>query len=84
MGFYNLPDGSFYDPDGYLFNKEGFDEFGGHYDDDNIYIPGEKNEELLEDDNIDEDNYFVEFDDLANELERDDGGYVGPEATNKS
>ena len=43
MGFYNLPDGSFYDPDGYYFDREGYDEFGGHYDSENRYIPGEEN-----------------------------------------
>lgn len=32
-GFYNLPDKSFYDPAGYYFNKSGYDEFGGYYDD---------------------------------------------------
>ncbi len=31
-GFYSLPDGSFYDPDGFKFDKEGYDEFGGYYD----------------------------------------------------
>lgn len=31
-GFYILPDGSFYDYQGYYFNKEGFDENGGFYD----------------------------------------------------
>ena len=33
----------FYDPDGYLFNKDGFDEFGGYYDNEGFYHPGEKN-----------------------------------------
>ena len=33
----------FYDPDGYYFNKEGIDEFGGYYDDMFYYHPGEKN-----------------------------------------
>ena len=48
LGFYNLPDGSFYDPDGYYFNQQGYDEFGGHYDSDNNYIPGEGNKHLFE------------------------------------
>ena len=30
-------DGSFLDPDGYYFDKWGYDELGGHYDDDNVY-----------------------------------------------
>ena len=50
MGFFNLPDGSFYDPDGYFFDKDGYDEFGGHYDSDNNYIPGEANKHLFEED----------------------------------
>ena len=49
MGFYNLPDGSFYDPDGYHFDSQGYDEFGGHYDSQNRYIPGEENKHLLDD-----------------------------------
>jgi esterase/lipase superfamily enzyme len=41
-GFYRLPDGDFYDPDGYYFNKDGQDQFGGYYDDDFMYHPAEK------------------------------------------
>ena len=44
LGFYNLPDGSFYDPDGHFFDKNGYDEFGGYYDDDIIYVPGKNSE----------------------------------------
>ena len=33
----------FFDPDGYFFNEDGFDEFGGYYDNDGFYHPGEKN-----------------------------------------
>jgi hypothetical protein len=32
-----LADGSFYDPNGYKFNKDGYDEFGGYYDDKYFY-----------------------------------------------
>jgi hypothetical protein len=39
----------FYDPDGYYFNKEGLDEFGGYYDDDYLYHPGEGNKHEFED-----------------------------------
>ena len=46
MGFTNMPDGSFYDPDGVFFNKDGYDEFGGHYDEENLYIPGDGNKHL--------------------------------------
>ena len=59
MGFYNLPDGSFYDPDGYLFDKYGFDEFGGSYNENNIYIPGEKNKNLIKKNNNPKDNKYI-------------------------
>jgi hypothetical protein len=32
-GFYILKGGDFYDPLGYYFDKDGFDENGGSYDD---------------------------------------------------
>ena len=38
-GFYILKDGDFYDPLGYYFDKEGFDESGGRYDDQGYYVP---------------------------------------------
>jgi hypothetical protein len=38
-GFYVYKDGSFVDPDGYLFNAEGFDRDGGYYDEFNKYHP---------------------------------------------
>ena len=38
-GFYILKDGDFYDPLGYYFDKDGFDETGGRYDDEGFYIP---------------------------------------------
>lgn len=37
-GFYVFKDGSFYDPDGYLFNQWGFDDQGGRYNDNNEYV----------------------------------------------
>lgn len=39
----------FFDPEGYYFNPEGFDEFGGYYDDDLHYVDAymEDNEEEL-------------------------------------
>ena len=40
QGFFNTPNGSFWDPDGVYFNREGFDKHGGYYDENNIYIPG--------------------------------------------
>ena len=38
-GFYILKDGDFYDPLGYYFDKDGYDETGGKYDDAGYYIP---------------------------------------------
>lgn len=55
MNFYILPNEKgnkhicnsyllgFYDPDGYFFDKDGFDQFGGYYDNEGYYHPGEKN-----------------------------------------
>ena len=41
FGFFNTPNGSFWDPDGVYFNRDGFDKHGGYYDDNNEYVPGE-------------------------------------------
>lgn len=38
-GFYLLKDGDFYDPLGYYFDKQGYDETGGRYDDAGYYVP---------------------------------------------
>ena len=79
LGFYNLPDGSFYDPDGYHFDKDGLDEFGGQYDSDNNYIPGDGNKHLFEDyqeqEYADEDGGYDKFenDELARQFEGDYG-----------
>ena len=40
-GFFITPNGSFWDPDGVYFNKEGFDKHGGKYNDEGEYVPGE-------------------------------------------
>lgn len=37
-GFYLLKGGDFYDPLGYRFDKHGFDESGGRYDEQGYYI----------------------------------------------
>jgi hypothetical protein len=48
FGFYILVNeegkdrGDFYDPNGFYFDLEGYDEFGGYYDDDLNYVPGEE------------------------------------------
>jgi hypothetical protein len=39
-GFYRTPNGSFWDPSGVYFNKEGIDNHGGKYNDNMEYIPG--------------------------------------------
>lgn len=56
----------FYDPDGYYFDKEGFDEFGGYYDSDGYYHPGEGNKHEFEDLH-EEDDYE---DELIQQFER--------------
>ena len=38
-GFFITPDGSFWDPDGVYFNNEGYDKYGGYYEN-GEYIPG--------------------------------------------
>ena len=37
-GFYILKNKDFYDPEGYYFNEEGFDELGGYYNQKGEYI----------------------------------------------
>lgn len=39
-GFFRTPNGSFWDPDGIYFNREGKDSHGGYYDSNNEYHPG--------------------------------------------
>ena len=39
-GFFTTTNGSFWDPDGVYFNREGYDKHGGYYDDNDEYIPG--------------------------------------------
>jgi len=55
----------YYDPDGFYFDREGFDEFGGYYKG-IFYIPGEGNKHELEDLYGDED----EEDELIRAFER--------------
>ena len=76
-GFYRTPNGSFWDPDGEYFNRNGFDINSGFYSDLGEYIPGpdwlseygcypEEKEKYL---NI---NFDDEFGDLENEEEKKD------------
>jgi hypothetical protein len=39
-GCYHTPEGSFWDPDGVYFNKNGLDRHGGYYDENMEYNPG--------------------------------------------
>jgi len=57
-GFYNLPDGSFYDPDGYYFYPDGYDKYGGYYDDNNNYVPGKGNKHMFAVENYYEEGQF--------------------------
>ena len=41
LDFFTTPNGSFWDPDNVYFNRKGYDIYGGHYDEDGVYIPGE-------------------------------------------
>lgn len=56
----------FYDPDGYYFDKEGLDEYGGYYDG-IYYVPGEGNRHEFEDLYYEEDDYE---DELIRQFER--------------
>ena len=40
-GCYIYPDGSFWDPNGVFFNKDGLDANGGFYDEEFVYHPGQ-------------------------------------------
>ena len=60
-GFFNTPNGSFWDPDGVYFNREGFDKHGGYYDEKTQeYIPGKGWDEV---NNCYKDEYNDEYDD---------------------
>jgi hypothetical protein len=39
-GFFITPNGSFWDPDGVYFNREGVDKHGGKYNEEGEYVPG--------------------------------------------
>ncbi len=73
-GFFRTPNGSFWDPDGIYFNKEGKDSHGGYYDDNFEYHPGKGWVESLMcyDDEINQNNQNIGFGELDNE---DDGDY---------
>ena len=68
LGFFNTPNGSFWDPDGVYFNRDGFDKHGGYYDDNNVYQPGEGWDEV-------NNRYFDEPDDYDDEYGSDHDNY---------
>ena len=73
-GFFNTPNGSFWDPDGVYFNKEGYDRHGGYYEN-GEYVPGKGWDEINNcyDDEIDD---FDDMDDeYGSEQEVEDDGY---------
>lgn len=67
-GFFVTPNGSFWDPDGIYFNREGIDRHGGYYEDNGEYVPGKGW------DNINN-CYFDEHDDYYEDEDEDDGYY---------
>ena len=59
-GFFITPDGSFWDPDGVYFNNEGYDKYGGYYEN-GEYIPGkgwDEENNCYKDELNDEDEIF--------------------------
>ena len=59
-GFFVTPDGSFWDPDGVYFNNEGYDKYGGYYEN-GEYIPGkgwDEENNCYKDELNDEDEIF--------------------------
>ncbi len=72
-GFFITPNGSFWDPDGVYFNREGYDRHGGYYDDQTQeYVPGKGWDEMNNcyKDEIDdgyEDEYGSDHDNLEDD-----------------
>ena len=60
-GFFNTPNGSFWDPDGVYFNREGYDKHGGYYDEHTQeYVPGKGWDDI---NNCYKDEYNDDYDD---------------------
>ena len=47
-GFYRLPGGDYYDPDGVYFDKDGKDKYGGFYDKEFNYHPSKEYEDMVQ------------------------------------
>ena len=74
-GFFITPNGSFWDPDGVYFNREGFDRHGGYYNENTQeYIPGEGWDEI---NNCYKDEYNDDYDDMfgSDHEELEDDGF---------
>jgi hypothetical protein len=71
-GFFTTPNGSFWDPDGVYFNREGYDKHGGYYDDNDEYVPGKgwDEENNCYKDELNEDEFASDHD-PADEEEND-------------
>ena len=48
-GFFLLKDGGFFDPNGYRFDKDGYDGLGGFYDEDGYYVTPQKAKQINQD-----------------------------------
>jgi hypothetical protein len=55
-GFYRLESAAFYDPYGYYFDEDGYDEAGGKYDEQGYYRTAEEVDKLENFDEDDEDD----------------------------
>ena len=78
-GFFNTPNGSFWDPDGVYFNKEGYDKHGGFYDDNQEYVPGDGWDEVkncYKDEYNDDYDYDDEYGSDHDNLDDDDFGDI--------
>ena len=74
-GFFITPNGSFWDPDGVYFNKEGYDKHGGRYDSEGEYIPGEgwnKKNNCYESEIEDYDEFDEQENDYGNNINKMD------------
>ena len=78
-GFFNTPNGSFWDPDGVYFNREGYDKHGGYYDDQTQeYIPGKgwDNVNNCYKDEYNDDDYDDEYGSDHEDFENDGFGDI--------
>ena len=48
-GFFLLKEGGFFDPNGYRFDKDGYDGLGGFYDEEGYYVTPQKAKQINQD-----------------------------------